>query len=81
MRLGAQWQRLPLRHTLTAVAALVLVPALGLLLWPRPQAVGLGRLLSQSQLMQSFAAGGSSRPLPALWRQRLGDQAPGLWVR
>ena len=81
MRLRAQWQRLPLRHTLTAVAALMLVPALGLLLWPRPQAAGLGRLLSQAQLMQSFAAGGSSRPLPALWRQRLGDQAPGLWHR
>lgn len=81
MRLRAQWQRLPLRHTLTAVAALVLVPALGLLLWPRSQAAGLGRLLSQAQLMQSFAAGGTSRPLPALWRQRLGGQAPGLWAR
>jgi hypothetical protein len=81
MRLRAPWQRLSLPHTLGAVAVLVLLPALGLLLWPRPQAAGLARLLSQAQLMQSFAAGGPSRPLPALWRQRLAGEAPRLWSR
>ena len=81
MRLRAPWQRLQLPHTLGTVAVLVLVPALGLLLWPRPQAAGLGRLLSQAQLIQSFAAGGPGRPLPALWRERLGDEAQRLWSR
>ncbi len=81
MRFRTQWQRLQLAHTLGAAAVLVLVPALALLLWPRPQAAGLGRLLSQAQLMQSFAAGGPSRPLPGLWRQRLGGEAPRLWSR
>jgi len=82
MNLSGRLQRLQLGHTLAAVAALLLVPALGLLLWPRPQAAGLGRLLSQAQLMQSFAAGGPSRPLPALWRERLGSaEAQRLWSR
>ena len=52
----------------------------GLLLWPRPQAQGLARLLSQIQLLQSFGASGA-RPLPPLWRERLGADAPALWQR
>lgn len=78
-RLG--WQGIPLPYTLAVTLALVLVPGLALMLWPRPQAEGLGRLLAQAQLIQSFAAGGPARPLPALWKQRLAGAAPGLWAR
>ena len=76
----ARLRRPPLPNTLAALAALLVLPAAGLLLWPRPQAVGLARLLDQAQLMQSFGAA-STRPLPGLWRQRLGAAAPALWAR
>ncbi|MEB3276505.1 MAG: hypothetical protein VKM92_06010 [Cyanobacteriota bacterium] len=72
--------RLQLLNTAAAAAVLVLLPALALWLWPRPQAQGLARLLPQVQLLQSFGPA-ASRPLPALWRQRLGAAAPLLWSR
>jgi len=75
------WQGIPLPSTMAVALALVVMPGLALLLWPRPQAEGLGRLLSQAQLIQSFAAGGAARPLPALWKERLAGAAPGLWAR
>lgn len=73
-------RRLLLPNTAAAVAALLLVPSMALLLWPRPQARGLARLFNQSQLIQSFGAA-PTRPLPALWRQRLGPVAAALWSR
>lgn len=79
-RLRTRWSRLQLPNTAAALAALLLLPAVALLVWPRPQAVGLARLLGQAQLMQSFA-GASSRPVPGLWRQRLGRSAAALWAR
>ncbi|MBM5801517.1 MAG: hypothetical protein FJ077_11955, partial [Cyanobacteria bacterium K_DeepCast_35m_m2_023] len=72
--------RLALPNTAAALAVLVLGPAAALLIWPRPQAVGLGRILAQAQLMQSFAAA-PGRPLPRLWQQRLGPAAAPLWRR
>jgi len=62
------------------ILALLLLPGAGLLLWPRPQALGLARVLPQAQLLQSFAPA-PNRPLPALWRQRLGAAAAPLWAR
>jgi len=75
-----RWQQLLLPNTAAAVALLLLLPAAALLLWPRPQAAGLARLLAQAQLLQSFGAA-SGRPVPALWRQRLGAAAAELWSR
>lgn len=70
---------LPLRWTAALTALLVLVPAGMLQRSPRPQAEGLGRLLGQAALMQSFPAS-PERPVPALWTQRLGPSlAPSLW--
>lgn len=78
----ARWRRWPLPNTAAALLALLLLPSVALLLWPRPQALGLARLLSQAQLIQSFGGGGSSaRPLPVLWQQRLGSTAAALWLR
>lgn len=71
---------LQLRNTAAVTAAVLLLPSLALLIWPRPQAQGLARLLPQIQLLQSFGPS-ASRPLPALWRQRLGAAAPQLWTR
>ena len=76
----ARLRRLPLPNTMAALAALLVLPSAALLIWPRPQAVGLARLLDQAQLMQSFGAS-AARPLPGLWRQRLGAAAPALWAR
>jgi hypothetical protein len=73
-------RRLQLPNTAAALLALILLPAAGLLLWPRPQAVGLARLLDQAQLMQSFG-GSPESPLPGLWQQRLGAGAGDLWRR
>jgi hypothetical protein len=75
-----RWRQLQLPNTAAALAALLLLPSAALLLWPRPQAVGLGRLLGQAQLMQSFGPA-SGRPVPGLWRQRLGPAAEPLWSR
>ncbi|MEB3235436.1 MAG: hypothetical protein VKM98_08410 [Cyanobacteriota bacterium] len=73
-------RRFQLVNTAAVTAALLLLPALGLGLWPRPMAQGVARLLPQAQLLQSFGAS-AGRPLPALWRQRLGSAAPRLWTR
>jgi hypothetical protein len=66
--------RLPLRATSLLTAALLLAPAAGLLLLPRPQAEGLERLLPQASLLQSFPAA-PQRPVPLLWQERLGARA------
>lgn len=73
--------RLPLPITTRVLLVLVLVPAL--LLWrlPRPRAVGLEQLLQHVSLLQSFPAS-PERPVPALWRERLGaQQAELIWRR
>ena len=69
-----QMPRLPLRATSLLTAALLLAPAAGLLLLPRPQAEGLERLLPQASLLQSFPAA-PQRPVPLLWQERLGARA------
>ena len=66
--------RWPLRATSLLTATLLLVPAAGLLWLPRPQAQGLERLLPQASLLQSFTAA-PQRPVPRLWRERLGARA------
>jgi hypothetical protein len=72
---------LPLPRTLSAVALLVLVPALLLTRWSRPRAVGLEQLMASASLLQSFPAA-PDRPVPALWNQRLGPElAARLWQR
>ncbi|MFZ9269668.1 MAG: hypothetical protein ACO23C_00315 [Prochlorococcaceae cyanobacterium] len=73
-------RRLALPNTAALTAALLLLPSAALLIWPRPQAQGLAKLLPQIQLLQSFGASGA-RPLPVLWRERLGAAAPALWQR
>jgi len=69
-----QMPRLPLRATSLLTAALLLAPAAGLLLLPRPQAEGLERLLPQASLLQSFPAA-PQRPVPLLWQERFGARA------
>ncbi|MFZ9535711.1 MAG: hypothetical protein ACO274_06600 [Vulcanococcus sp.] len=76
MRLPAALE--PVRFSLSAAAALVLTPAALLLLWPRPTATGLDRLLPHAALLQSFSLRRSATP-PLLWQQRLGAEAPDLW--
>lgn len=73
-------RRLPLPLTTVVLTLLVLVP--GLLLWrqPRPRAVGLEQLLQQVSLLQSFPPS-PERPVPALWRERLGAMAEPVWRR
>jgi hypothetical protein len=69
----------PVPRTLTAGLLLILVPTLLLMRWGRPRAVGLEQLMGSASLLQSFAAT-PERPVPALWRQRLGAvQALRLW--
>ncbi len=71
--------RLPLRVTAGVTLLLLLGPALALWMLPRPRAEGLGRLLAQAALLQSFPAA-PSRPVPQLWQQRLGaESAERLW--
>ncbi|MEB3308456.1 MAG: hypothetical protein VKK98_09960 [Cyanobacteriota bacterium] len=61
--------------------ALVTLPAMALWRWPRPRAMGLDRLLPQVSLLQSFQAA-PDRPVPRLWRERLGTpRAERLWRR
>jgi hypothetical protein len=50
---------------------LLLLPALVLRQRPRPQAFGLEKLMASVSLLQSFRAH-PDRPVPELWRQRLG---------
>ena len=70
---------LPLRFTALTAAALVVLPSVGLLLFPRRAASGLDRLLVDAALLQSFAAQ-PAQPPPALWQQRLGPaEALRLW--
>lgn len=64
---------LPLRVTALTTAALVVVPAVLLLLLPRKLASGLDRLMPDAALLQSFAAR-PAQPPPALWQKRLGPQ-------
>jgi hypothetical protein len=63
-------QRLPLRCTLLATTALVVLPAVLLVRLPRPRAEGLGRLLPLAALLQGFP-GAPERAVPQLWQQRL----------
>jgi hypothetical protein len=73
--------RLQLRATALVTALLLLGPALVLWRLPRPRAQGLARLLSETALIQSFAAN-PLRPVPSLWQQRLGPrQALRQWQR
>lgn len=69
----------PLRLTALTTAALVVLPSLCLLVFPRRAASGLDRLLVDAALLQSFAAQ-PAQPPPALWQQRLGpSEALRLW--
>jgi hypothetical protein len=72
-------RRLSLPITLSATLLLLAVPALLLRQLPRPQAFGLERVMANVSLLQSFRAS-PERPVPELWRQRLGDGlAARLW--
>lgn len=71
--------RVPLALTLGATLVLLVVPALLLRQLPRPQAFGLERLMASVSLLQSFRAD-PDRPVPELWRARLGGEtAQRLW--
>jgi hypothetical protein len=71
----------PLPITVTTIALLLLLPALGLSRWPRPRAEGLEQLMGAASLLQSFPPS-PDRPLPELWAQRFGrPQAEALWRR
>lgn len=73
--------RLPLPLTSLTLLLLLLLPAVQLLRLPRPRAVGLEQLISEASLLQSFPPT-PERPVPELWRQRLGPaQAEALWRR
>ena len=73
--------RLPLPLTSLVLLVLLLLPALQLGRLPRPRAVGLEQLLGEASLLQSFPPT-PERPVPALWRERLGAaQAESLWRR
>lgn len=75
----ARFPRLPLALTLLTSLLLVLVPALLLARLPRPQAIGLEKLMANVSLLQSFRAN-PDRPVPELWRQRFGQEmAEKLW--
>jgi hypothetical protein len=67
-------RRPPLLATALVTASLVLVPAVALWRLPRPKAQGLEQLLPQTSLLQSFQAA-PDRPVPRLWRDRLGAGA------
>jgi hypothetical protein len=72
-------RRLPLPLTATTVLLLLVIPSLVLWRWPRPRAQGLEQLMASASLLQSFPAS-PDRPVPALWRQRFGDDlALRLW--
>ncbi len=80
-RFERAWQSLRPRATAGSIAALLLLPALGLWLLPRPRAQGLERLLSQVALIQSFPFQGRLGA-PPLWQQRLGPTlADQVWNR
>ncbi|MEB3333969.1 MAG: hypothetical protein VKP70_03185 [Cyanobacteriota bacterium] len=76
---GPTLPRVPLALTLTTTLLLLLVPALLLRRLPRPQALGLEKVMANVSLLQSFAPN-PERPVPDLWRQRLGGPlAERLW--
>jgi hypothetical protein len=59
--------------------ALLLVPSLLLRRMPRPQAMGLEKLMANASLLQSFRPT-PDRPVPGLWQERLGEgTAARLW--
>lgn len=71
--------RFPLRCTLLATVALLVLPLWALSRLPRPRAEGLGRLLPHAALLQSFPASAQRQP-PQLWQQRLpAASARALW--
>ncbi|MEB3271974.1 MAG: hypothetical protein VKJ44_10085 [Synechococcus sp.] len=70
--------RIPLPLTTLVLVLLVLLPALLLRRLPRPRAVGLEQLQRHVGLLQSFPPT-PERPLPALWRKRLGARADLIW--
>jgi hypothetical protein len=70
---------MPLAFTLGTTLLLLLGPAVLLLQLPRPQALGLEKLMASVSLLQSFRAS-PERPVPELWKQRLGGAtAERLW--
>ena len=76
-----RYRRPPLPLTSLVLLLLLLLPALQLARLPRPRAVGLEQLLGEASLLQSFPPT-PERPVPALWRERLGAaQAEALWRR
>ena len=74
------WRNRPaLPITSAVLLLLVLLPAVLLQRLPRPRAVGLEQLLTNVSLLQSFPPT-PGRPVPLLWRQRLGTPlASALW--
>ena len=78
---SSRLRRPPLPLTSLALLLLLLLPAIQLWRLPRPRAVGLEQLLEAASLLQSFPPT-PDRPVPALWRERLGaGQAESLWRR
>ena len=70
---------LPLPITGLSIAALLAIPAVLLVAFPRRSATGLERLIPSAALLQSFPAQPLAAP-PGLWRQRLGPAlAARLW--
>ncbi|MFM9047083.1 MAG: hypothetical protein ACKOOH_05420 [Cyanobium sp.] len=79
MKVDPRIPRLPLGLTLLTTLALLLVPSLLLSRMPRPQAIGLEKLMANVSLLQSFRPT-PERPVPQLWQDRLGaDSATKLW--
>jgi len=79
MSYRAKIPHLPLAVTLLTTLGLLLVPALLLRRLPRPQAIGLEKLMANVSLLQSFRPN-PDRPVPDLWRERLGpESAEQLW--
>jgi hypothetical protein len=77
--LRSKLPRLPLACTLLTTLVMLLVPSLLLARLPRPQAIGLEKLMAQVSLLQSFRAS-PDRPVPEVWRQRFGvPMAEKLW--
>lgn len=79
MKVDPRIFRLPLALTLLTTLALLLVPSVLLGRMPRPQAIGLEKLMANASLMQSFRPT-PDRPVPRLWQERLGEvSAAKLW--
>jgi hypothetical protein len=79
MKVDPRIPRLPLGITLLTTLVLLLVPSLALRRLPRPQAVGLEKLMANASLLQSFRPT-PDRPVPPLWKERLGEAAAAkLW--